>query len=228
MSKNYARRYAHEYHLLRELFQYFAVYIVSLPYFKLFYNIKVEGQENLPKSSHVIYSANHVSMFDPLFVSLAVGRPIVYMAKKELFSSNLEWWIKRLGAFSVDREKPEISTFKTIKEVFKTKWALGIFPQGGIKDNKKIKNIQKGFAVIAKNSKADIVPISIIGFEGYNKNKLFGQNLTVRVGKPISYKLEYDEIIKQWSTQICENTGFENCMLEQQANKEAELSEIAG
>ena len=63
----------------------------------------------------------------------------VYMAKKELFETpKLTWWIKRLGAFSVNREKPEISTFKTVKDVFKTKWSLGIFPEGGIKNDKKI------------------------------------------------------------------------------------------
>lgn len=212
--KNYARRYANEYHLLRALFQGFAVFVMSYPLFKICYNIKVEGRENIPKGSKYIYAGNHVSMFDPLFVSLAVAKPIVYMAKKELFEGNgrLQWWIKRLGAFAVNREKPEISTFKTVKEVFKTKsWSLGIFPQGGIIETKKIENIQKGFAVIAKNAKADIVPISICGFDGYT-NRPFSKNITVRVGTPISYKLPIEEIISEWAKQICENTGFENCM----------------
>lgn len=212
--KNYAKRYANEYHLLRALFQGFAVYIMSYPFFKLVYNIKREGRENIPKKGKVIYAGNHVSMFDPLLVSYAVGKPIVYMAKKELFEGGgkLAWWVKRLGAFSVNREKPEIATFKTVREVFKTKnWSLGIFPQGGIKDNKKIENIQKGFAVIAKNAQADIIPVSVIGFEGYTK-KPFSQNMKIKIGTPISYELPIDEIIYQWSKQICDETGFENCM----------------
>lgn len=210
--KNYAKRYAHEYHLLRALFQGFAVYIMSYPFLKLIYNIKREGIENIPKGGNCIFAGNHVSMFDPLLVSFAVGKPIVYMAKKELFEGGkLAWWIKRLGAFSVNREKPEISTFRTVKEVFKTNWPLGIFPQGGIKENKKIEDIQKGFAVIAQNAKADIIPVSIVGFEGYTK-KPFSQNMRIVIGKPISYKLPLDEIIYQWAKQICDETGFENCM----------------
>lgn len=210
--KNYARRYANEYHLLRALFQGFVVYIMSCPFLKLVYNIKREGRENIPKSGNCIYAGNHVSMFDPLLVSFAVGKPIVYMAKKELFEDEkLGWWIKRLGAFSVNREKPEIATFKTVREVFKAKWPLGIFPQGGIKDNRKIENIQKGFAVIAQSAKADIIPVSVIGFEGYTK-KPFSQNIRVKIGKPISYKLPVEEIIYQWAKQICDDTGFENCM----------------
>lgn len=222
--KNYAKRYAHEYHLLRALFQAFAVYIMSYPYFKLIYNVKREGMKNIPKKGKYIYAGNHVSMFDPLLVSFAVAKPIVYMAKKELFEGGkLAWWIKRLGAFSVNREKPEIATFKTVKEVFKANWPLGIFPQGGIKENKKIENIQKGFAVIAKHAQADIIPVSISGFEGYSK-KPFSQNVRVKIGTPISYELPIEEIIYQWAKQICDATGFENCMKkaeEQEAEKVA-------
>lgn len=212
---NFSRRYANEYHLLRALFQAFCVYIMAYPFLKIVYGIKREGVKNIPKNSRCIYAGNHVSMFDPLFVSFAVGRPIVYMAKKELFENpKLAWWIKRLGAFSVNRQKPEISTFKTVKDIFKTNWSLGIFPQGGIKDNKKIEDLQKGFAIIAKQAKADIVPVSIIGFEGYTK-KPFSQNIRIKICEPISHELSAEEIIARWSKQICDDTGFENCMEEQ-------------
>lgn len=210
--KNYAKRYAHEYHLLRALFQGFAVYVMMYPFLKLIYNIKREGTKNIPKRGKYIYASNHVSMFDPLLVSFAVAKPIVYMAKKELFEGGkLAWWIKRLGAFSVNREKPEIATFKTVKEVFRTRdWSLGIFPQGGIKENKKIENIERGFVAIAKNAKADIIPISISGFEGYTK-KTFSQNVRIKINKPISHELPVEEIIYLWTKQICDDTGFENC-----------------
>lgn len=230
--KNYAKRYANEYHLLRVLFQAFCVYVMSYPLFKIVYGIKREGIENIPKGSKYIYAGNHVSMFDPLMVSYAARKPIVYMAKKELFEkdNSLSWWIKRLGAFSVNREKPEIATFKTVKEVFKTKdWSLGIFPQGGIKENKKIEDIQKGFAVIAKNAKADIIPVAICGFEGYTK-KPFSQNMRIVICKPISHELPVEEIIQQWSNQICEKTGFENCMkveLQEQKNQVNQENVIA-
>jgi len=221
--KNYAKRYANEYHLLRALFQAFAVYIMFYPYFKLVYNVKREGTENIPKSGNCIFAGNHVSMFDPLLVSFAVAKPIVYMAKRQLFQGGaLAWWIKRLGTFSVNQEKPEIATFKTIKEVFKTTWPLGIFPQGGIKENKKIEDIQKGFAVIAKSSKANIIPVSISGFEGYTK-KPFSQNVKVKIGTPISYELPVEEIIYQWAKQICDNTGFENCIEQPKTEADAAL-----
>ena len=32
----------------------------------------------------------------------------------------------------------------------------------------------------------------------------------MKVGKPISYELEENEIMREWARQICEFTGFEN------------------
>lgn len=220
--RNYARRYAHEYHILRAGFQVFAV-CIAYPFLKIVYGIKAIGRKNLPKKGKYIYAANHVSMFDPLLVSYAVRRPIVYIAKKELFEDEkLAWWIKRLGALPVNREKPEIATFKTVKEVFKTSWSLAIFPQGGIRENHKIENIQKGFAVIAKYAQADIIPVSIYDFEGYTKTP-FSQNVKIVIGKPISHKLSNKEIIEQWAKQICENSGFENCMQQEEKVEEVAL-----
>lgn len=211
--RNFARRYAKEYHILRWGLHVFALSIIN-PLLKWSYNLKIEGKENIPKDSRYIIASNHVSMLDPLFVSLSISRPIAYMAKKELFEKdcNLNFWIKRAGAFSINREKPEIATFKTIKEVLKTNWALGIFPEGHINKTKIIENIQKGFAVIAKRSKCDILPVAIVGFKGYT-TKFHAQNLVVKIGKPISHTLSDTEILDKWVEFICEETSFENKMI---------------
>ena len=214
MGKNYNRRTEKDYSLLRKIFYTSFVYLVVLPVAKLMYNLKIEGRENLPKGSHYIYAGNHVSYLDPPLLTLAVGgRLIAYMAKKELFESDnklLRTLVKWLGAFAVDREKPEIATFKTVKAVFNTnEWALGIFPQGGIrKDQPKLENIHKGFVLFAKKFKADVIPVAICGFDGYAK-KLFEKHLTMKIGTPISHTLPEDEIVKQWVLQICNFTGQE-------------------
>ena len=214
MKKNYNRRTEKDYGFLRKAFYLSFLYCIVLPVAKLMYNFKVEGRENLPKGSHFIYAGNHVSYLDPPLLTLATGgRFIAYMAKQELFDADnilLRTLVRWLGAFAVNRDKPEIATFKTVNAVFNTKdWALGIFPQGGIrKDSNKIENIHKGFILFAKKFKADNIPVAICGYDGYAK-KLFEKHLTMKIGKPISYQLPEDEIIKNWVYQICEFTGME-------------------
>lgn len=214
--RNYNRRYPYEYNIFRTMFNVGFVRFVVIPYISLFYNYKITGRENLTKhkkSDKFIYTANHVSIFDPPLVSMAILRPIAYMAKKELFEpeEKLSWLIKRLGAFAVDRTKPEIATFKTVRDILSTSWSLGVFPQGGIRPYGKLDEVKKGFVVIAKNAKADIVPVGIAGFDGYPKWKPFTRrNVQVHIGKPISYKLPTDVIVYEWCEQISKLAGYEN------------------
>ena len=210
--KNYNRRTEKDYGFWRMLFYKTFVTFVVWTVTKYMYNLKIYGRENVPKTSRVIFAGNHVSYLDPPIVSLAVSKCVAYMAKKELFEDKnklLRFLVHILGAFAVNREKPEIATFKTIKSIFNTTWSLGIFPQGKIIKEPVIKDIHKGFIMFAKKFEADIVPGGIKGFDGY-AHKRFEKNLTATIGTPISYKLPEDEIIKEWARQICEYTGFEN------------------
>ena len=72
-----------------------------------------------------------------------------------------------------------------------------------------IEKVNKGFILFAKKFEADIVPVGICGFDGYAK-KLFEKHMTLKIGTPIPYTLDEDEIVKEWARQICEFTGFEN------------------
>ncbi len=215
--RNFNRRYAKEYHIFRTIFYMCFLYTVVYGFYAIFYNYKIEGRENLPKNrkGKYIYAGNHVSIFDPPMMVMATHRPIAFMAKKELFKEGekLNWLVKRLGAFAVDREKPEIATFKTVKDIVGTSWDLGIFPQGGTRPYGKLEGIKKGFAEIAKYAKADIIPIAIANWDGYPKLKPFTRrNVTIKIGKPISYQKPAEEIMYEWAQQISELAGYENCI----------------
>lgn len=212
--RNYNRRYANEYNWFRSLFYLVFLNVVVDNFMRIFYDYKVYGRENVPKDDgRYIYAGNHVSIFDPPIIPFATRKTIAFMAKEELFTSGekLQWLVKRLGAFAVNRTKPEIATFKTVRDIFTTKWSLGVFPQGGTRPYGKLDGIKKGFAVIAKTAKADIVPVAIAEFSGYPKLKPFTRRkFKVYIGKPISYKLSEDEIIYEWSKFISENADYEN------------------
>lgn len=214
--RNYNRRYAKEYGWGRTLFYTLFRLIVVNNFMNIFYNYKIYGRENVPKDKgRYIYAANHVSIFDPPMIPFATKTHIAYMAKEELFhkEEKLSWLVKRLGAFAVNRTKPEIATFKTVRDIMTTTWSLGVFPQGGTRPYGKLEDIKKGFAVIAKAAKADIVPVAIADFDGYPKIKPFTRrHVTIHIGKPISYELPDEVIEYEWAKFICEHADYENCV----------------
>lgn len=210
--RNYNRRYKSEYNWFRSLFYYCFMYVVVIPFMHIFFDYKITGKENVPRTGKLIFTANHVSHFDPPMMSWACFKLIAYMAKKELFQKGDKWefLVKRLGAFAVDRTKPEIATFKTVRDIFSTSWSLGVFPQGGIRPyGSDIAELKKGFVVIAKNAKADIVPVAIANWGGYPKLKPFKKSyVELHIGKPISYELPEDEIIRQWCEHILKYADY--------------------
>ncbi|MDD3237155.1 MAG: lysophospholipid acyltransferase family protein [Candidatus Gastranaerophilales bacterium] len=218
---NYSKRLAKDFNAAKFLFQIWAVYFVAAPVFYFFYKVKFKGQQNIPKGKKIICAANHLSYFDPFLVFMSVNKPLAFMAKKELFENEkMAKTLDFLAAFAVNRERLEVSTIKTVKEVFKTKhWRFAIFPQGGIRKNKKIEYINKGFAAIAKASKTDILPIAISGCEQYCW-KPFGGEINVQVGEPISYNQDIDSIIDEWGRKITEMNGYEYAPTEENPIKE--------
>ena len=212
MERDYKRRYKKEYNFVLFLVQRFFLHFIAYPIACIFYDIKWTGRENIDKNQQYIFCPNHVSYLDPPFAALATNCNVVYMAKQELFFDKnfwLRWFVRIMGAFAVNREKPELSTFKTVRDVVDAKWNLGVFPQGRICKEPFIEDVHKGFAIFSKRAKLDVVPIAICGFDGYT-NKPFSKHMCVKVGKPISHELPEEEIMRQWANSICEMTGFEN------------------
>ena len=223
MTRDYKRRFKKEYNFILFLVQRIFLYFIAYPVAYFMYNVKCEGSENFPKNRQCILCPNHVSYLDPPFAALICNCNVAYMAKQELFFDKnfaLRWFVRIMGAFAVNREKPELSTFKTVKDVIAAKWNLGIFPQGKICNDKVLTDIHKGFAIFSKRAKLDVVPIAICGFDGY-AHKLFEKHITLKIGKPISHELPEEEIIKQWANSICEMTGFENQVVIEQTSEKS-------
>lgn len=204
MANKYARLEAKDFCRWRVLAQFFVIYFLVYPFFKIFYRTKVYGRENIPKDRPVIIAANHVSYFDPLIVGIAMGTHVAYMAKEELFHVPVLCNIlNALAAFAVNREKLEISTIKTAKAALSTGWKLAMFPEGTRVKHGKIGDIRKGFAYLAKAANSEILPLAITGSD------TFCGKLIVKIGKPFPVSENPEDTVDQWANAISELTGLE-------------------
>ena len=204
MTRDYQKRTAKEYNTFRKAFQWITCTLVYGLCYKALYGLKIEGRENLPKNGFYIIASNHVSAIDPFLVADAVKRPVAFMAKVELFQNPFgRFFLDLLGAFAVDRTKLSASTIKTVHALKQTDWCLGIFPQGTRETDGNMDNINKGFASFAKTLKCDILPVAITGATK-DQRIAFKSNIKIKIGKPIPYSENTDEMIKIWSEKIIE------------------------
>ncbi len=211
MAKKFSKRASKEFNFWRAFFQRLVCNWTYGLYIRIMYRLEVIGNKNIKKDQTFIVAGNHISAKDPFVMIQALKTPIAYMAKEELFEKFfsrilLDW----CGAFAVNREKLEVSTIKTALSIKNTKWKLGLFPQGTRIQSGKIEKVSKGFASLAKATKADILPVAIIGADKNVKIPFTGK-IVVKIGELIPYSDNIDEMVEKWCMAIAELTGNEYC-----------------
>lgn len=151
--------------------------------YKLFYNFRIEGWENVPEKEGVIIACNHRSYADPVVITMPMKKPVTYMAKEELFKNKLFGaFIRFLGAFPVKRGAGDMKVIDDCVDILESGRNVVIFPEGTRSKENKVGRGKTGVALIAAKSGADVLPMGII-FEGEKLH--FRSKLTLRIGKLI-------------------------------------------
>lgn len=170
------------------MYFYYTLRFISAVIFKIVFRFKIQGVENVPEEGKVILCSNHISVLDPIVLAIVIKRPIIFMAKKELFENKfLGKIINGLGAISVDRQGASLSAVRQSLKTLKSEKVLGIFPEGTRVKEVNLDNGKPGVGLIAIKSKSPIVPIYI-----ESKYKPFSK-IKVNVGEPISFDEYYGE-----------------------------------
>lgn len=147
-------------------------------------NVHYHDKENiLPQDENYILVAPHKNFWDPIFLGFgAAPKQFIFMAKKELFSNRgFGWWIRKCGAFPVDRENPSQAVLKySVKMLKKSNRSLVMFPSG----SRHSSELKGGVAVIAKTAKVKIMPANYVGPTAL-KGLLTGERVDVVFGNPI-------------------------------------------
>ena len=149
--------------------------------FKLYYNPKIIGKENIPKDGPIIVAGNHVHLYDQCLTILSTKRYLCYMAKKEYFDNKkVAWFFKANGCIPVDRSKKDSSAKEKALEVLNNNGAIGIFPEGTRnRTDDLLQPFKYGAVSLAEKTYATIVPFAITG-----EYKFRSKNLKVTFAKP--------------------------------------------
>ena len=119
-------------------FKIFKVVLGGL--FKLYYNPKFIGKENIPTDGPILVVGNHIHIMDQCLPILCTKRPVHYMAKREYFDNKkVAWFFKLAGCIPVDRSIKDTNATGKALEVLNNKQALGLFPEGtrnGLKEQR--------------------------------------------------------------------------------------------
>jgi 1-acyl-sn-glycerol-3-phosphate acyltransferase len=128
--------------------------------------LTVQGREHIPQEGGLCFVSNHGSIFDILVILALVGRPVGFIAKKELaWIPFLNIWIFLLGGLFIDRHdiRKAVGTINKGIHRIKQGEAMMIFPEGTRSKGQGLLPFKSGSFKLATQSGAPILPIAITG-----------------------------------------------------------------
>jgi len=145
------------------------------------YRVTVSGAERVPPDGCILV-ANHESVIDPFFLSLATRRRVRFMAKVELWRYPLvRWGMEACGAFPIERGNGDMGAMIRAGELLAEGEILGMFPRG---TSKPLGNRHwlRGAARLALANGAPLVPVRLL-----NTRQLVPRRpVEVRIGEAIA------------------------------------------
>ena len=138
-------------------------YLLVFPIFRVLFRGQTIGISNLPKTGGVVVVSNHGSHLDPPILGHALGRPVAFMAKSELFRIPiLASIISACGAYPVKRGAGDREALRTASNRINKGWATGVFLDGTRQENGRVNDPKAGAALLAGRTGCPILPVAIV------------------------------------------------------------------
>ncbi|MBQ4381564.1 MAG: 1-acyl-sn-glycerol-3-phosphate acyltransferase [Oscillospiraceae bacterium] len=136
--------------------------------------IRVEGLEKLPEERFLVVS-NHLSLFDPLLVTLALKKTwLVFVSKPENFNiPAIGRYMHRCRHLAIDRDdaRKAVATINEAAELISGDVvSVGIFPEGTRSKTGQLGEMKAGSFKIAQKARCPIVVAQIEGTDKLKKH----------------------------------------------------------
>ena len=138
--------------------------------------IQVQGLDNLLTDRAQLICANHQSLFDILILDSIIPLQFRFVVKKELFSVPiLGLCLRYEKQIQVDRQnrRKGIESIRAAGDTINKGRSIVVFPEGTRSTDGEVKRFHKGSLLIAFNTNAPIVPVSINGSFSIMSKKSF-------------------------------------------------------
>lgn len=176
------------------------VYCALWPIFKVFMPFRAVGAERVPDGA-VILCANHSHLFDPVLMTLCLGRNtyIRHIAKDQNRRIPVFGWLMyRAGSIFVHRDGTDYDSVRACMKALAAGEKLMIFPEGTrVKEGEHVEP-KDGAVYLAAKKRVPIVPIYV------PRNKRWFRPNVIRFGEPYMVQASRGTDMAQLSRELME------------------------
>ena len=148
------------------------LYFFGRPLVRSFYRVTPLGLENLPDGGFLLVP-NHITWVDALILQLTCPRPIRYVIDQEYYHKRILHPILRtIGCIPISKRQSHAAVRAAAEKIAEGE-IVCVFPEGELERRGALLRLQRGYEVIARHAKAQVVPVwldqlwgSIFSFQG--------------------------------------------------------------
>jgi acyl-[acyl-carrier-protein]-phospholipid O-acyltransferase / long-chain-fatty-acid--[acyl-carrier-protein] ligase len=173
-----------------------ALYFFGRLLVRSFYRVTALGLENLPDGGFLLVP-NHITWVDALVLQLACPRPIRYVIDQEYYHRPILHPILRtLGCIPINIRYSHAAV-RAAAEKAAAGEIVCVFPEGQLERTGTLLRLQRGYELIARHARAQVVPVwldqlwgSIFSFQGGRFFTKFPKRIpypvTIAFGRPLN------------------------------------------
>jgi long-chain acyl-CoA synthetase len=173
------------------LIRFFGVAMIKI-ILRIFFRLKVEGVENLPKGGPYIITPNHTSYLDGFVVAAALPqksfRDLYILGLQNYFTGRLKEAFARIAhVIPIDTERYLNRALLMSSYILRQGKSLLIFPEGGRSSDGELMDFKKGVGILSAETNTPVVPALIRGsFKALPKGAMWPKFAGIKItfGEP--------------------------------------------
>lgn len=126
------------------------------------YDVRVHGDEHVPRTGPVIIASNHLGLLDGPLLAAFAPRTVHALTKKEMFEGRTGTVLRALGQIPLNRYDVDPAAIKDCLKVLRDGGVVGIYPEGTRGDGE-FRHFHTGVAYLAMATGAPVVPLVMFG-----------------------------------------------------------------
>lgn len=143
---------------------YALLWLLGNAFFRAWFRMKVSGRPRPFPRGPLVLAANHVSFLDPVALALAVPRRVTYLVTSDVHDRPAyRPWMWIFGCIPVQSGSINVEAMRRAVAALRRGEAVGIFPEGGIRDDGRLGEGEIGVASLLLQGGAPVLTAGIVG-----------------------------------------------------------------